>query len=113
MKFKEEEGKSRQNSNVLIFVFSFLLLASIALSVIGLINGKKKDEIKNGDGPEESQYYPNKDTDNESLNDLFQKEFLEMSVSESEYANDPFRKECAPSGEDGVPAISSFTVCYY
>lgn len=113
MKLKEEEGKSRQNSNVLIFVFSFLLLASIALSVIGLINGKKKDEIKNGDEWEKSQNYLDKDADEESLTDLFQKEFLEMSVSESEYADDPFRKECAPSGEDGIPAISSFTVCQY
>ena len=102
------ESKLKINSSLLIFIVSFLLLASIALSVVGLLNGKKEVEIDTDRESEETQ----NEIQEESLTDLFQKEFSEQEGTFDEYYNnDPFKEVCAPVAGQGSAAISSYTVC--
>lgn len=101
------ESKLKINSSLLIFIVSFLLLASIALSVVGLLNGKKEVEIDTDRESEETQ----NEIQEESLTDLFQKEFSEQSDSGQDSLYDPFKEFCGNKGSDGAPSISSYTVC--
>ncbi len=110
MVIKEEgDNKSRHNSYLLILIVSTLLFVSIALSVVGLLNGKKdnagKEEKESAQTQTEVQKEPQ-----ESLTDIFQKEFSEESDTKSEYSNDPFREICK-SVKGDFPAMSSFTIC--
>lgn len=110
MKIKDKlNGEPQTNSNVLIIVVSFLLLVSIAMSVLGIINGKSEGGINDVESVDkvnvEVQF------EDETLDEMFQKEFAESAKSEDGYdLNDPFRETCAPV-DGNQPATTSFTVC--
>jgi flagellar basal body-associated protein FliL len=111
MKVKErEENKPRQNSNVLIIIVSFLLLASIGVSVVGLLNGKEENGERKKSELTETIKEEKSKSEEESLTELFQKEFTERQNLGREYLNDPFNEICEPARGD-VPTMSSFTVC--
>ena len=103
------EDKSKSNSSVLIFIVSFLLLVSIAISVLGLLNGKKEESI---DGDEE-MIKPKNELQGEEITDLFEKEFSEEKDSKVDeyYLNDPFKEICASTSGDDLPSITGGTVC--
>jgi hypothetical protein len=105
---EDSENKSRYKSSVLIFIVSFLLLASIAVSVVGLLNGKNHD---NEESKRESDL-TNDETDKGSLTDLFDREFSERSeISDEDETYDPFKETCVQKDGGDTPAFSSFTFC--
>jgi flagellar basal body-associated protein FliL len=106
---KELEDKTKTNSSVLVIIISFLLLVSIAISVLGVLNGKK--EVSSDS--EEKEILPKDELQSEELNNIFQKEFSERSNSKVDeyYLNDPFKEICASTSGDDIPAISGGTVC--
>lgn len=106
---EEGENKPRRNSNFLILIVSTLLFASIALSVVGLLNGNKDNAGVEEKELSETQTEVQNESQ-ESLTDMFQKEFSEESDSKGGYSNDPFREICKSIKGD-YPAMSSFTVC--
>ncbi len=108
MNFEEEE-KTQNYSNIIVFIVSFLLLASISLSVIGLVKGKK--EVVGQKDIEPSDYLNEFSSDfDQSLSDVFEKNFSEESSSTWKYPNDPFREICKDVEGEGY-AMTSFTVC--
>lgn len=107
MASKFEPENSKNNSSVLVFIISFLLLVSIAISVIGILNGKKEENINSRREDTELQ----DKTEEKSLTDLFEKNFTEQRDARNGY--DPFKETC--SSVEGVDsaAITSYTVCYH
>lgn len=103
------ENKTRENSSILIFIVSLLLLASLSLSVISLLNEKKDSKEDRQKMGLQEQLQKEKE---ESLTEIFEKGFKDESESGWNNLNDPFREECAFTEEDGVPSITSHTVCY-
>lgn len=105
---RESDKKSGGNLNVLVVIFSFLLMVSIAMMVAGLINGWEKVDADDNDTSVKINF--DKEEAGDSLTDIFQKEFSQISEEGTYAANDPFRETCAPvSGSE--PATTSFTVC--
>jgi flagellar basal body-associated protein FliL len=105
----EEGENNKRNSNVLIVIVSFLLLASIGLSVVGLLNGRKDYVALNDEESPENQIQDQKEPE-DSLTDMFEKEFIKELGSDGVSANDPFKEICTPASGD-APAVSSFTLC--
>lgn len=106
----EEGENNKRNSNVLIVIVSFLLLASIGLSVAGLLNGRSRYVALNGEESPENQIQDQKEPE-DSLTDMFEKEFSRQPGYEGSYESDPFREGCVLVTEGDSQVISSYTVC--
>ena len=108
---KKLENDQKRSSNISILIVSFLLLVSIAMTVFGFLSGKSGDSDANRDDSRKTRVNVERESEDESLSDMFQKEFSENLKDENGYdLNDPFRETCAPV-DGSQPVTTSFTVC--
>ena len=103
------EDNFKTNSSVLIFIVSFLLLVSLAVSVFGILN---MERTQDEEGKDEEYTVAETVLQEGSLSDLFQEGFSgKTGTGGGNSLNDPFREGCTSATEGGVQVISSYTVC--
>ena len=104
-------SKSGKESWLVVVIVFILFIASLGAVVIGISKSEKGSQI-NSQEAFKMQDAAKTEMGEESLDELFRKEFTREVDNNGNYSNDPFREICQAAGDGGALIISSYTVCY-
>lgn len=105
-KFFSGDSDRKIESPYIFFFVLLLFIVSLILIYKGLTNYKNKSATSKTEVSQEELYQ-----EDVSLSDYFKESSFDEDRDEEFLKNDPFKDVCAQTSGDGLPSVSSNTVC--